>query len=122
MANVAQTPTSENRGEARRDVEMFAHLQRGASRITVMLKDLTRNGARIEGISGLSEDEAVSLALPNCKPKLAFVAWSNDHCAGLEFSDPLRAGVFDALVSEYAVNRQPETNGTEPPPSGAIAA
>lgn len=122
MANETQAPTHANRGETRREVEMFAHLQRGASRITVMLKDLTRHGARIEGISGLGEDEAVSLALPGCKPKLAFVAWSNDHCAGLEFAEPLRHGVFEVLVGEYAVNRQPETDETQPPPSGALAA
>ena len=109
MANVAKIWQSENRSEARREVEMFAHFQRGASRITVMLKDLTHNGARIEGVIGLEQDEAVSLALPGCKPKLAFVAWANDHCAGLEFAEPLRASMFDALVGEYAVNRQPAT-------------
>lgn len=103
MTNVTQLRDQTRRREQRRDVEMFAHFRRGVATVTVMLKDLTPSGARIEGVPDLLEDEAVSLALPGRKPALAFVAWSNAHCAGLEFAEPVPVGLFDALVSQFAV-------------------
>ena len=123
MSNVTPFSLPESRRETRQEVEMFAHLQRDAHRFTVMLKDLTRHGARIEGVSGLVEDEAVSLALPGRKSALAFVAWSNEHCAGLEFADPLCVEVFDELVGDFAVNRSPAPEAAPSPASdGALAA
>jgi hypothetical protein len=72
-----------------------------------MLKDLTPFGARIEGIGQLETDEAVSLALPGCRPSMAFVAWANDHCAGLEFAEPLETTVFSDLVARFGLGRDP---------------
>ncbi len=92
------------RREARRNVEMLARIRRGTSTTMVMLKDLTRSGARIEGIGDLTPDEAVSLGLPGMRPQLAFVAWSNGHGAGLEFAEPLRSGAFEELVETFGLN------------------
>jgi hypothetical protein len=92
------------RRETRRDVEMLARIRRDTSTTTVMLKDLTRDGTRIEGIGGLVRDEAVSLGLPGMRPLLAFVALSNGHGAGLEFAEPLRSGTFEELVGTYGLN------------------
>lgn len=94
-----------DRRETREQVEMLAKFRRGVVSITVMLKDLTRFGARIEGVGHLDADEAVSLALPGCRPAMAFVAWSNEHCAGLEFAEPLDDDVFSGLVSDYGLGR-----------------
>ncbi|MBT0668727.1 hypothetical protein HT136_10145 [Novosphingobium profundi] len=90
------------RREPREHVEMLARFRHNIASSTVMLKDLTRYGARIEGVGGLEADEAVSLALPGRRPALAFVAWANAHCAGLEFADPLDAYVYKELVTRYA--------------------
>ncbi|TYC90148.1 hypothetical protein FMM79_08645 [Novosphingobium sp. BW1] len=83
---------------------MLARFRRTISSSTVMLKDLTPYGARIEGVEGLEPDEAVRLALPGQRPALAFVAWSNAHCAGLEFAEPLDLHVYGDLVRRYALS------------------
>ncbi|MAC58319.1 MAG: hypothetical protein CMH85_08585 [Novosphingobium sp.] len=97
--------SSGTRRHQRAEVEMMARFRRGVVSSTVMLKDLTRFGARIEGVGQLETDEAVSLALPGCRPALAFVAWANDHCAGLEFADPLEHTVFVNLVACYGLGQ-----------------
>ncbi|MEO0061824.1 MAG: hypothetical protein RLZZ08_384 [Pseudomonadota bacterium] len=86
---------------------MLAHFTHRAMRSTVMLKDLTCGGARIEGITGLEEDEAVSLSLPGCKPMLAFIAWSRGPCAGLEFAEPIEDARLEVLVIEHARDHAP---------------
>ena len=93
------------RRATREQVEMLAKFRRGLVSCTVMLKDLTRFGARIEGVGRLDTDEAVSLALPGCRPAMAFVAWANEHCAGLEFADPLDGRTFSDLVRHYGLGR-----------------
>lgn len=110
VANVAATDglgsAAFERRHIREQVEMMARFRRDLVSSTVMLKDLTRFGARIEGIGLLEKDEAVSLALPGCRPSMAFVAWANDHCAGLEFAEPLDHAVFVDLVARYALGCQ----------------
>ena len=93
-----------DRRDARRQVEMFARFRHGLSTTTVVLKDLTPHGARVEGTGSRTRDEAVSLALPGMKPLLAFVAWANEHCAGLEFAEPLAQAGFDQLIESHGLN------------------
>lgn len=100
----AQADTARRR-EQRHQVQMLAHFHYRATRSTVMLKDLTCNGARIEGVNALEKDEAVSLILPGCRPMLAFVAWASGPCAGLEFAAPLEETRLDGLVADHAVGR-----------------
>lgn len=95
------------RRHVRENVEMLARFRRDVIRSTVMLKDLTRFGARVEGVGQLRADEAVSLALPGCRPAMAFVAWSNDHGTGLEFAEPLDNTIFAELVAQYGLGRAP---------------
>ncbi|MCJ2179971.1 hypothetical protein [Novosphingobium album (ex Hu et al. 2023)] len=102
----AESPAAFHPGERRHQreqVEMMARFRRDLASSTVMLKDLTPFGARIEGIGPLQTDEAVSLALPGCRPAIAFVAWANDHCAGLEFAEPLENDIFAELVASYGL-------------------
>ena len=94
------------RREKREQVEMLAKFRRDLVSSMVMLKDLTRFGARVDGVGQLATDEAVSLALPGCRPSMAFVAWSNEHCAGLEFAEPLDGHVFSDLVARYGLGRR----------------
>ena len=94
----------EDRRESRRDVEMFARFRCGITTTTVMLRDLTPSGARIEAVGRLARDEAVSLALPGMKPLLTFVAWANDHGAGLEFAEPIAQADFGQLIETYGLN------------------
>ncbi|NMN06141.1 MULTISPECIES: PilZ domain-containing protein [unclassified Novosphingobium] len=93
--------------EARRfpriGVELPVRVKHGLVRATVMLKDLTPYGARIEGLEKQRIGEPIMLMLPGLKPKLAFVAWSEPMTSGLEFDHPLHETVFAALVSDFAV-------------------
>lgn len=91
----------QSRRAARQPVEMMARFRHGISTVTVMLKDITPHGVRIEGVGALDPDEAVYLLLPGLTQKLAFVAWSDGHAAGLEFANPLPAATFDALVAAF---------------------
>ena len=107
----ASTP---RRRESRETVEMFAHFRHGAHRCTVMLQDLTRHGARIEGHGALQRDEAIGLALPGLAPVLAFVAWCNGPCAGIEFAEPLRPQQYESLLRDHALpalRRDPPGSG-----------
>jgi hypothetical protein len=93
--------------EARRfprvGVELPVRIKHGLVRSTVMLKDLTPHGARIEGLEKQRIGEPIMLMLPGLKPKLAFVAWSEPLTSGLEFDHPLHEDVFATLVSDFAV-------------------
>ncbi|MCX7864166.1 MAG: hypothetical protein N2423_03875 [Novosphingobium sp.] len=95
---------AQRRRDVRRAVEMFARLRCGMTTKTVLLKDLTRHGARIEGIGPFERDEAVSLTLPGRRPLIAFIAWSNQHCAGLEFAEALSSTEFGALIAKHGLN------------------
>lgn len=85
--------------------ELPVRCKRGLHRTTVMLKDMTTHGARIEGLEGLHLDEPVTLFLPGLQPKEAYVAWSGDMTAGLEFDRPLHPEVFQRIVADFAVRR-----------------
>lgn len=93
----------ETRREERVALELPVRCRRGVERRTVMLKDLTPHGARIAGLGKLHLDEPVTLLLPGLRPKESWVAWSNDHDAGVEFERPLHPAVFGDLVAEYAI-------------------
>lgn len=77
--------------------------RRGVTRATIMLKDLTQEGARIEGLSGLSFDESITLYLPGLQPKEAYISWSQGLSAGVEFDSPLPAEIFFRLVEDFAL-------------------
>lgn len=85
----------------RQPTELMVRLRRGVTRTTVVLKDLTTHGARIEGIAKMQIDEALTVQLPGLKPKLAFVAWSDGHSVGLEFDRPLCSEVFRDIIFTF---------------------
>lgn len=91
-------------------IELPVRCKRGATRSTVMLKDLNPYGARIEGLEKMRVDEPIYLMLPGLQPKLAFVVWSRDRVSGLEFEHRLHDDVFETLVSEFAIRHYREGN------------
>jgi hypothetical protein len=96
----------DRRRDIREPVEMLAHLRHDALTSTVVLRDMTPRGARVDGFAELAEDESVDLFLPGMKPIIAFVIWANEHCAGLEFADSLHPVLFAELVRTYGLNQQ----------------
>lgn len=83
--------------------ELPVRCKHGLVRSTVMLKDMTTHGARIEGIPRQRIGDSVTLFLPELAPKLAFVVWSKDKTSGLEFELPLHENVFANLVADFAI-------------------
>lgn len=83
--------------------ELPVRCKHGLVRSTVMLKDLTTHGARIEGIPPQRIGESVTLFLPGLAPKTAFVVWSEAKTSGLEFELALHEKVFATLVADFAI-------------------
>lgn len=95
-----------DRRHARERVEMLARFRRDLAINTVVLKDLTPLGARIESVGPLEMDEVITLTLPECRPMIAFVAWANGNGAGLEFVHPLPEDLFAELVAQYGLSSE----------------
>jgi hypothetical protein len=83
--------------------ELPVRCKHGVTRSTVMLKDMTTHGARIEGIPRQRIGDTITLFLPELAPKLAIVAWSEDKTTGIEFEMPLHEKVFANLVADFAI-------------------
>ena len=96
----------QSRRDTREPVEMMARFRHDIATITVMLKDITPHGARVEGVGNLTKDDAAFLMLPGLAPKMAFVAWTNGHGAGLEFAEALDHRVFSRLVADFGRNAE----------------
>lgn len=94
------------RRAARVGVELPVRCKHGLIRSTVMLKDLTPHGARIEGIGAQRVGESITLLLPGlARAVTAFVVWSDLATSGLEFDYPLHEPDFVTLVSDYAIGQ-----------------
>lgn len=106
IIDIEPTPPQTRRAP-RIGFELPVRCRRGVIRSTVMLRDMTTHGARIEGLEQLHLDEAITLLLPGLQAKEAYVAWSREKSAGLEFDRPLHPAVFEQLVADYAMARVP---------------
>ena len=111
---IAPTPPPNRRVE-RESVELLARFRHDLTNVTVVLKDLTRFGARIEGVEALAADTPVTLGLPGCRPVMAFVAWSNYHGTGLEFAQPLPIVSYRELVASHRLGRAGVISGLSSP-------
>jgi PilZ domain len=119
-----------NQRRARRvGFELPVRCKHGLTRSTVMLKDMTTHGARIDGIPRQRIGESVLLFLPELSPKTAFVVWSEGRTSGLEFEHPLHENVFANLVADFAIGHlkrlekgRPETDAAAQAKSEAARA
>ena len=111
--------------------DMAIRCRWGDARCSVVLRNLTTGGARIEGLGGVLLGDALVLMLPSLKPKRARVVWIDGDAAGLEFEHPLHPDVFETLVLRHAQwrtrddtdradHRARVTEVTVPKPAGAL--
>ncbi len=77
-------------------------------RATVLLKDLSRFGARTLGLDALRKSDVLTLLLPGLPTTCATVAWSSGGSAGLFFDQPLDLCGYEALVANFAATPPPD--------------
>ena len=94
--------------------ELPVRCKHGLTRQTVMLKDLTPYGARIEGLDKQRIGEPITLMMPGLRAKTAYVVWSEPMASGLEFDHPLHDSVFDTLVTNFAIGHHRKTAAGHP--------
>ena len=87
-------------------------------RATALVKDLTRFGARIEGVSGLRKGDWLTVLLPECQPIDAEIAWVDGRSAGLAFDSAVPAAAYQDLVRNFATSR-PQPDAPQPLPHAA---
>ena len=100
----APRPHYERRAE-RVAFDMLVRYAWRGRRATAMLKDLTRHGARIEGLEGLRKGDGLTLLLPGLRAIEADVAWAEGRSAGLSLPEAIPADAFRSLVRNFAAGR-----------------
>jgi hypothetical protein len=86
----------------RHEVDLLVRYAWNGLRATVLLKDLTCFGTRIEGIEGLRSGDGLTLLLPGLPATHATVAWATGRAAGLTFETAIPAPALDTLVRDFA--------------------
>jgi hypothetical protein len=98
-----------DRAHERHAVDLLVRYAWNGLRGTAMAKDLTRFGARIEGITALRKGDWLTLLMPGLPATHATVAWASGSTAGLAFEDPLDEEGYTALIEDFAVRAADET-------------
>jgi PilZ domain len=86
--------------------DMMVRYRFEGTRATVLLKDLSCNGARVEGIPHLRMGDLIAIMLPSLKPKDAEVVWTAGKGAGLQFERPLHPDIYEELVLHHGRRRE----------------
>lgn len=88
--------------EDRHAVDLLARYAWKGLRGTVLLKDLTRHGARIEGLEGLRQGDGLTLLLPDAPAVEVVVAWAMGRASGLRFEQPIAGEALGRIVRDFA--------------------
>lgn len=96
------TPGQRSRRAERHAIDLLARFAWKGLRGTVLLKDLTHEGARIEGLEGLRQGDGLTLLLPDAPPVEATVAWAVGRAAGLRFDEAIADEELRRIVRDFA--------------------
>lgn len=92
-------PAEEHRINQRFETNLQGGVRRsGTSRISGVVKDLSRSGFRIEAEERLPMDSVVWLKVAHLEPLMAQVVWCDRFSAGCRFAAPLHPSVLDAIL------------------------
>lgn len=94
--------------------DMPVRYRQGSQRVSLLLRNLTAMGARVEGLDELRIGDMAMVQLPTLAPKAALVVWTRGDAAGLEFERPLHPDIFEGLVREHAEPRRRTIADLEP--------
>jgi len=97
----AASPYTVTRAQ-RHAVELLARYAWKGLRGTVLLKDLTAQGARIEGLEALRQGDGLTLLLPDAPAVEATVAWAIGRAAGLRFDRAISNEALVRIVRDFA--------------------
>ena len=86
----------------RHAIDLLARYAWKGLRGTVLLKDLTCDGARIEGLEALRQGDGLTLLLPDAPPVEATVAWAIGRAAGLRFDAAIAPDELGRIVRDFA--------------------
>ena len=100
MEPASQDRRGQKRSQARASV---GFRQRGKTRISSRLLDLTTSGCKIRLSQSVKAGERVWVTLPTLESWSAQIAWVDDGHAGLEFEQPLHPAVADMVIKRAAV-------------------
>jgi hypothetical protein len=101
-ANAASSTARWVRRAERHAIDLLARYAWKGLRGTVLLKDLTCDGARIEGLEGLRQGDGLTLLLPDAPPVEATVAWAIGRAAGLRFDEAIAPEELARIVRDFA--------------------
>lgn len=105
MSDVEETFSTQLRRAERVAFDLMVKYRLWGFRGTIVLKDMTPFGARVEGLADLRMGDEIMLLLPGLQSKLSTVVWADGSSAGVEFDHPLHGEVFKVLVRDYARSR-----------------
>ncbi len=75
--------------------------QSGHKKYQITVRDCSPQGCCLNLVDRLSLDEVVWIKLPGLDSLEAYVCWTKDFVAGVEFTKPLHPAVFDMLLKRY---------------------
>jgi hypothetical protein len=101
-ASSARLPGAWHRRAERHAIDLLARYACKGLRGTVLLKDLTHEGARIEGLEALRQGDGLTLLLPDAPPVEATVAWAVGRAAGLKFDEAIAEEELLRIVRDFA--------------------
>jgi PilZ domain len=100
---MASEPVIQNAGGRRVDRRSYSaevQFRSGTRRATVRVRDISKLGARIEGVFLVHEDDHFFIKLPGIESLEARVVWVAEFAFGCEFMRPLNLVVFEALTRQ----------------------
>lgn len=90
---------ADNRATLRKAVRLDARVRdRGASRFSIRILDLSMTGFRAETAFTLRAGSLVWITLPGLQGLEATIAWQQGEHVGGAFRQPLHAAVFEHIV------------------------
>lgn len=102
MNQPAKFQTTGGRRAERTAFECSVQFRSGTRRANVMVRDISRLGARISGVFLVHEDDRLFVKLGNLEPIEARVAWVSDFEFGCEFLRPLNEVILETITGRLS--------------------
>ncbi len=101
---MASEPLFQNTGGRRSERVSFdaeVQFRAGTRRANVRVRDISKFGARVQGVFLVHEEDHFFIKLPGMESIEARVAWVEDFEFGCEFMKPLNDVVLEALIRQH---------------------